>query len=216
MSRAVLVLLLLGVLVAAGFVGTRLYLDRAAPTGTTTVFVGGQKLAIDRAMIRDPGLRAGGAVNRLDLALVWPSFTGIAARREADKTQDLVFIGLEDAAARNQTAGDIDPAERPAELYARFLAREAWTNPGGLVMRRFRAGTPYEGEELYVSTPDDRQFSARCPTAGSAGALADEPCLWQVRINGLDVQVRFSTRLLSRWNELAGGVRRLAARLRTG
>lgn len=208
-TLAVLVLMVaLGALFAR-----RVYVDRRPPEGVATFQLGGRQVTVERAMVRDPDMRDGGAVNRLDLALSWPDFRAAPAPTPAGPDGDRVFIALEDAASRTRLPDDIDPADRPVALYSRFLERDAWSNPGGLVMRRFRAGTPYDGEELYISTPDERVFAARCPVPGPVGAGPDELCLWQTRINGLEVQARFPARLLTSWLHLAQGVRNAVTRL---
>lgn len=212
MLRMAVLAVFLVVAAAAGLLARRIYLDRTPPSGQSDFFIGGQKLVLPRAMVRDVDLRGGGALNRIDIALLWPELRGAAAATKAETERGLVFIGIEDAAPRAATPGDIDPTDRPVELYARFLAHEAWSNPGGLVMRRFRTGTPYEGEELYLSTPDERVFSARCPTVRSGGS--DGMCLWQTRIAGLELQIRFSPRLLVEWQTLATGIRGLVPRLK--
>jgi hypothetical protein len=215
MLRIGLLAVLLCAAAAGGLLGRRIYLDRTPPAGAAAFFVGGQKLMAPRAMIRDPALRDGGAVERLDLALKWPGFDGAVNAPRTDAAAGLIFVSVEDAQTRAAQPGDIDPSERPGELYARFLALEAWSNPGGLVMRRFRAGTPYEGEELYVSTPDERQFAARCPAQG-ASPVGEEQCLWQTRVSGLELQVRFPPRLLGEWPGLVRGVGALVPRLKAG
>lgn len=212
MLRIALLALFVFAAAAGGLFARRIYLERTPPTGSSEFYVGGQKLLVEKAMVRDPDLRQGGAFNRLDLVLNWSDFRGGAGGSQIQNRDALVFVALEDATTRASKPGDIDPAERPVDLYARFLAKDAWSNPGGLVMRRFRPGTPYEGEELYLSTPDERIFAARCPQANTQPGPGDQ-CLWQTRIGGLDLQVRFSPTLLVSWERLAGGIRQAIPRL---
>jgi hypothetical protein len=94
-------------------------------------------------------------------------------------------------------------------LYARFFADEHWSNPGGLLMRRFRPDSPYGGEELYFSPPDGEAFSARCPRQGSVADVGSANCLWSFRQDGLDIQARFPASLLPRWTRLRDGVQSL-------
>jgi hypothetical protein len=103
--------------------------------------------------------------------------------------------------------GSLAPAERPAVLYARFVSPDASRSDGGLIRRRFRNGTPYEGEDLFVAPPDGRGFWARCPSAQVEGDSSGR-CLSEMRVGGRDVQLRFAPALLSRWELLAGAVRR--------
>jgi len=212
MLRAIILTILLAAAAGAAYVGHRIRTERAEPAGVAVFTVGQKRLTIERAMVRDPALRGGGAVNRLDLALIWPEFRGIGATPPSAGA-DLVFVAIEDVAQRTLAANEIDPVEQPIQLYSRFLDRDAWQNPGGLIMRRFRAGTPYEGEELYVAAPDERAFAARCPRYSQQDGLPEDLCLWQTRQNGLDVQVRFPPRHLVNWQHLASHVRALVARL---
>jgi hypothetical protein len=102
--------------------------------------------------------------------------------------------------------GSLAPAERPAVLYARFVSPEASRSEGGLIRRRFRNGTPYEGEDLFVAPPDGRGFWARCPSAPAEGDSFGR-CLSEMRFGGRDVQLRFAPALLARWELLTGAVR---------
>ena len=194
-----------------GLFARRLYVERQPITGTAAFLVGGHKLQVDRAMVRNPDLRDGGVTNRLDLVLLWPGLRGAAqAIGSADRAQ-LVFVGMEDATARAKSPDDIDPSERPVELYARFVEMDADEATGGLIRRRFRKASPYEGELLYLSTPDERVFSARCP---QDNAPASDLCLWQLRQEGVDLLVRFPPTLLAEWQHLTTTVRALVPRFR--
>jgi len=215
-NSAMLRLIVIGVLLAlfalGGMFARRIYVDNQPPRGTVTVHVGSRSLSIDRAMLRNPDLTKGGAVNRLDLVLRWPDMAGaggMLGRRDID----LVFVTIEDAAASRRQPDDIDPADRPAELYARFVEPEATTTDNNLIARRFRKGTPYEGEDLFLATPDEREFAARCPVPGTPGALAGDLCLWQVRLEGLELHARFQPRYLADWPLLASRIRALATTL---
>jgi len=100
-----------------------------------------------------------------------------------------------------------EPATQLA-VYARFLTPTVWSNPGGLVVRGFRKGSPYEGDELYVSVPDGRGFAARCPLDTTAAATLDELCRVTFRHRGLDVNIRFPRAIIADWELMLGGVRR--------
>lgn len=210
MLRIVLLGFLIGVAALGGLFARRLHADRQPITGTAQFYVGGHKLAIDKAMIRSADLREGGAVNRLDLVLIWPTLAGGAANMGPADAPNLIFVALEDATARARSPDDIDPAGRPVELYARFLEIDAATGPGGLVQRPFRKASPYEGEQLFVSSPDERLFSARCPQ----DLASQDHCLWQTRLDNLDLIVRFRPQHLAEWRHLSGAIRLLMPKLR--
>lgn len=129
--------------------------------------------------------------------LPWRAFAGDLAAQPDEP----VFITVLPA------DGSLSPAERPGVLYARFVAADARSASGGLIRRRFRDGTPFEGEELVVAAPDGRAFWARCPQ-GSAPRDPTGRCLTEMRFGDTDVQVRFSPALLPRWELLASGLQR--------
>lgn len=131
------------------------------------------------------------------LRLPWAAFAGAGAAQ----ANEPIFITAVPA------DGSLAPAERPSVLYARFVAADARSAPGGLIRRRFRDGTPFEGEDLVVAAPDGHAFWARCPSLGAPPDPASR-CLTEMRFAGTDVQVRFSPVLLPRWELLASGLPR--------
>jgi hypothetical protein len=143
------------------------------------------------------------AGDRIDLVAAFPDFAAAGTAAARSDPDALVFIAI----SRND--GAPDPAERPQAIYGGFLEPDAWQNPGGLVMRRFAATSPYAEEELFLAPPDGRQFSARCRKAEGVAPTIGETCLWRLRIDGADVQARFSPALLPRWETLERGLRQL-------
>ena len=133
----------------------------------------------------------------LSLRLPWGAFAGAAAAQ----ANEPIFITVVPA------DGSPAPAERPSVLYARFVAADARSAPGGLIRRRFRGGTPFEGEDLVVAAPDGHAFWARCPSLSGPPDPASR-CLAEMRFADTDVQVRFSPVLLPRWELLASGLQR--------
>lgn len=105
-----------------------------------------------------------------------------------------------------------EPATQLA-TYARFLTSTVWSNPGGLVVRSFRKGSPYETDELYVSVPDGRGFAARCPLETAATPPLDELCRVTFRHRGMDVNIRFPRTIIADWELMIGGVRRTIDRM---
>ncbi len=119
--------------------------------------------------------------------------------------------GLTDKADVHITIGPADPATDPIAHFAtlaRFLAPGAWSNPGGLVTRSFKRGSPFETEELFMSMPDGAEFFARC-TADIAQVKLDEGCRAVLKHRGFDIALRFPRDALSDWRELSDGVRKL-------
>ncbi|MBY6241587.1 hypothetical protein [Methylosinus sp. Sm6] len=209
--RLPLVTLLLALLAVGAFRAMRPSAD-AGPT-TIAASVDGVRFTFATAYARDGATRMGGALERLAFLTVFPDFAPAPAasaepeRRNAqafDPTH--VFIAI---APRDET---IDPAERPSHLYARFLESEVWAAPGGLMLRRFEAGSPYELEQLYLAPPDGALFFARCPKR-EAGFMGAAPCLWALRRGALDVEVRFSPSLLEHWSRIVEGTQDFLRRI---
>ena len=103
----------------------------------------------------------------------------------------------------------IDPAERPARLYVRFLETEQWTHPGGLIMRHFESSSPFGREDLYMAPPEGRVFAARCIRPQQPPDGLPNTCIAEMRLQGLDLRMRFSPELLSDWERITLGVRGL-------
>lgn len=138
-------------------------------------------------------------VGMVRLRLSWPSFGPVGADSEH---RLLVTLSPPDKVN--------EPATQLA-TYARFLTPTVWSNPGGLVVRGFRKGSPFERDEFYVSVPDGRGFAARCPI--ESGPLLDEPCRVTFRHRGMDVNIRFPRAVIADWELMLGGVRRSIDRM---
>ncbi len=182
---------------------------RGAADAISPVSVGSLRLNIPGAYLRSGHLVRSGAVERVDVIASFPQMQAAgqppvsAAEMAQQNASMLVFIAV------IRADGGLDPADRPQEIYGRFLQPDTWQNPGGLVLRRFEPKSPYADEELFLAPPDGRSFAARCRRAEAQIALVGETCLWRYRLNEQDVQVRFSPELLPQWQELVEGVRRL-------
>jgi hypothetical protein len=182
------------------------------------VTVAGVAFNLPPAAIRVPVQRRPGAQERVDLAFLWPSLAPPEAngkqppppqaREEglpAPPSVERIFVTI-------SAAGDtLAPAERMRSVYLRYAAAEAIPGPGGLTVLPFREGTPYQGEDLIydAATPT---FLARC----SRNAAGPTPgiCLYERRIEGADLTLRFPRDWLDDWHLVAGNIDRLIARLR--
>ena len=179
--------------------------DRSRPV---TASVSGNVLRIDQNYLRVAEQRNGGEQDHVDLVARFPDFlparsvSAAGAIRDVDEARQVVVT----LAAPDDV---VDPADRPSKLYARFLSPDVWSHPGGLVMRRFEAGTPYDSEELYLAPPEGRAFSARCMRPGHKPDGLPDSCIADFRMSGLDVRIRFQPDLLPEWQSLIEGVRGL-------
>ncbi len=172
--------------------------DAETARGTSQVTLGGRTLEVPRALIRDRAQIAGGRLDRLDLSVNAGDFTPLARPSVKDTNQPMPER-LSIILTANGTGAD--PTELFQTVYARFLARETWSNPGGLVMRRFRPGTPYEDRELYIGAGGRRIFIALCPQDSEREI---EPCTTMLRQDGLTMELRFNARYLPEWRRITG------------
>ncbi len=190
-----------GVLLA-GLIGTAaaLYANRPQPLDSSQVQparIGDVGLMVPRHLAgsdRDDSARLVGMVR---LRLDWSTF---GPAQPQSRRALLVTLTPPDKAN--------EPATQLA-VYARFLTTTVWSNPGGLVVRGFRKGSPFEGDELYVSVPDGRGFAARCPLDNAANLPLDELCRVTFRHRGMDVNIRFPRAIIADWELMLGGVRRV-------
>ncbi len=178
------------------------------------ITVAGVAFNLPPAAIRVPVQRRPGAQERVDLAFLWPSLAppDPAAKptppREAEPAptpvEERVFVTI-------AAAGDtLAPGERARSVYPRYTAAAATPGPDGLAILPFREGTPYQGEDLiYVAAAG---FLARCSRDGAGPTPG--VCLYERRIDGADLVVRFPRGWLADWRLLSGNIDRLIARLR--
>jgi hypothetical protein len=209
--RLLVPIVLFLVLVAAGFY--RASRHETQPRAIVAASVDGARFSYPFAFARDGATRMGGAQERLAFVTRFPDFAPLSPasanskhRPEPapDPTEVFIIVASKDDA--------IDPAERPSKLYARYLESDVFAAPGGLMLRRFEAGSPYELEQLYLAPPDGALFFARCPKR-EAGFMGAAPCLWALRRGALDVEVRFSPSLLENWSRIVEGTQGFLRRI---
>jgi len=182
--------------------------NRQEAPPTRQVFVGATRFTLLSGYLR-PSSRDGGRLDRLDVAAFFPDCAPAGDVADVNGASDLgerfeklVFITIK------PEDSNLDPADRPAKLYARFLESDEWSHPGGLLARAFQDGSPFEGQELYFVAPEGRDFAARCGRPDSARKTPNS-CVYDFRLDGLDVELRFSAAILSEWRRLNAGARGL-------
>lgn len=203
--------LLVAAIVGGGAAYALLLRQKPAAQTHVAIMLGERTLVVPADLILSKEQRQGGPLDRLDLVASWPSFgtPRLVTRDESGKARPAPFAhNLTIAIMPSDTT--LDPSERTSQLYGRFLEPDVWSNPGGLVMRRFQPGSPYQGEELFATPPAGREFAARCPAADQGNGA--ERCLAILRSDGFDIEIGFDRSLLSHWRQLKDGVRTLLAR----
>jgi hypothetical protein len=176
------------------------------------VTVAGNRLRIDSAYLAPAQPEGDGAHDSISVIARFPNFlpAQLSGRAGEEAARDVVVTLL-------APEGAMDPADRPAKLYARFLEADVWSHPGGLIVRQFEEGGPYENEELYMAPPEGRAFFARCMRPPQPPDGLPNTCLTELRQSGLDARIRFSPELLADWQALMAGARGLIRSfLRTG
>jgi hypothetical protein len=178
---------------------------KTADPAPVAVTVGQVDMDIPRNMIRFAAER-GGVQLKLDLHLHWPTLDGFSVERAAmfqsSATEaPIVYVTI-------RPAGDaMSPEDRFRTVYPRVLADDMRQTARGYIVRTFREGFGYDGEELYIARHPERPLSARCenPAEGTGGV-----CISEFRTDtGLDVAYRFRHSILEDWRAIDEGIRTL-------
>ena len=175
------------------------------------ISVAGVVFNIPPAAIRNPIARKPGTQERIDLVYLWPSLNPPDPAVKPDPSAsplapDRIFMTI---AASD---GTLSPAERVKIIYPRYLETSVSTGPRGLALRPFREGTPYQGEELLYDPQDAARFLVRCTRNGPGATLGI--CLYERRVAGAEVTLRFPHDWLDDWPNVASGLERVIASLR--
>src|SRR6202044_3961005 len=139
-----------------------------------------------------------GQQERIDLVFEWPSLT---PPPPDEKPADKMALNAETAAAaasepeKNRLfvtiagrGAELPPLDRLRTIYPRYIETQASAGPDGLAILPFRAGTPYDNEDLvYVGTTPE-QFFARCTR--QVGTVRGT-CLYERQIDTAEVTLRF-------------------------
>jgi hypothetical protein len=217
-------LLVLLIAAAAGFVSYVLWPTwPGAPTPLDApaipVTVAGVLFDVPPAAIRATVQRHPGQQDRVDLAFDWPALTppkpddksgnkpfdpGNAEAAAAERADERLFVTI----AGLGTV--LPPIERLRTIYPRYVEAQASAGQYGLAILAFRAGTPYEGEDLVYVGANPEQFFARCtrPIRSVPGT-----CIHERVIDGAEITLRFPREWLVDWRSVAAEFDRLMAQL---
>jgi hypothetical protein len=216
--------LLLLVAAAAGFVSYVLWPTwPSKPTSLDApaipITVAGVLFDVPPAAIRAAVQRHPGQQERIDLAFAWPSLTP----PQPDDKPDGKPVDPENAAAAAAARADaqmfvtiaglgpvLPPLERLRTIYPRYVETQAAAGPDGLAILPFRAGTPYEGEDLVYLGSNPEQFFARCTRPGRA---VPGTCIAERVLDAAEITFRFPRDWLADWRNVASGFDRLVAQL---
>jgi hypothetical protein len=183
------------------------------------VTVAGVLFNVPPAAIRVALQRQSGAHERIDLVFLWPSLApppadGKAAVEPtvtsendgppAPSADDRLFVTIAGLGAV------LAPAERLRTIYPRYFAAQATAGPDGLGILPFRAGTPYEGEDLIYLAETPERFFARCT---QAGRTVPGTCIHERSLDAAEITLRFPRQWLQNWRSVAAGFDRLMTEL---
>jgi hypothetical protein len=184
------------------------------------ITVAGVLFDIPPAAIRAAVQRHPGPHERIDLAFESPALRppkhDIAqagkpngnldddAELELAQVNDRLFVTIAGLGAL------LPPAERLRTIYPRYLEAQATAGPQGLAISPFRAGTPYEGEDLVYDAAKPEKFFARCTRQART---MPGTCVYERTLDGADITFRFPRNWLGDWQNIAGGFERLLAQL---
>ena len=183
------------------------------------VIVAGVLFNVPPAAVRAKVQRQPGAHERMDLVFLWPSLVPPSPDSLADiktpaaedgeappapRTSDRLFVTIAGLGAV------LPPLIRLRTIYPRYIEAQATAGPDGLAIVPFRAGTPYEGEDLVYFAEVPEQFFALCsrPVRSLPGT-----CIQERSLDAAVVTLRFSREWLEDWRNTAAGFDRLVTQL---
>ena len=208
--------IVVGSLLAAASIAIVAYLlwptwgaGRATEPERLPVSVGGTLFNVPTAAIRMKIQRHSGSQERIDLSFDFPSLAPPEAMKHVSVDRvdqvlqpiDRIFVSI--SAHHDALA----PEMRLRMIYPRYLSPTAMPVEDGLTMRGFRAGTPYDSEDLFQA--EHPVLQARCTRDAATPGM----CLSERRIDGADIVFRFPRSWLARWHDVADAMERLTAQL---
>src|ERR1700675_4068904 len=183
------------------------------------ITVAGVLFDVPPAAIRAAVQRHPGQQERIDLFFQWPSLTPPqpddrsadkpvdaqnAAAAAADRANAWLFVTIAGLGAV------LPPLERLRTIYPRYIEAQASAGPDGLAILPFRAGTPYESEDLVYLATNPEQFYARCTRPGRT---VPGTCIHERMLDAAEMTLRFPRDWLADWRNVAAGFDRLVAQL---
>jgi hypothetical protein len=187
----------------------------AAPTDQSTlvqVTVRGTVFAIPANYIESSAARAGGEMDSLALAVLFPSWRGYSegqARLFTGNAPDSPVIRLSLRGSPNY----LDQRARLDRIYMPYIRDpKGSAGPFGLTQYAFASNTGYERDDLFAGENDKGLVLLLCERASAE--LSSPNCLAIDRplARNLSFSYRFKRAYLARWREMAAGVNSLIAR----
>jgi hypothetical protein len=220
---------------AAGFIAYVLWPTwPSAPVAldapTLPITIGDLVFQVPPAAIRATVQRHAGPQERIDLAFLWPSLKpprpeGEVNGQTGGKPLDTNVADDETGSIDKTTAGGrsgrvfvtmtalrslLPPVERLNSIYPQYVEAKAVAGADGLAILPFRAGTPYEGEDLIYVAGNPEQFFALC--SRQTGAVPGT-CIHERVLGTADITMRFPRDWLDHWRDVGVSFDHLIAQL---
>ena len=183
------------------------------------VIVAGVLFNVPPAAVRAKAQRQPGAHERIDMVFLWPSLTPPSPDSLADIKAPVAEDGEAPPIPRTNDRLSVTiaglgtvlpPLIRLRTIYPRYIEAQATAGPDGLAIVPFRAGTPYEGEDLIYFADVPEQFFALCSRAARS---LPGTCIQERSLDAAVITLRFSREWLEHWRNTAAGFDRLVAQL---
>jgi hypothetical protein len=184
------------------------------------ISVAGELFDVPPAAIREAVQRHPGQQDRIDLAFEWPS---LEPPRVNDKPADKTVLDAAQAAAAAAApenkrlfvsiaglGSELPPLDRLRTIYPRYAETKASAAPDGLAILPFRAGTPYDGQDLVYFGTNPEQFFALCTRPGQ---IVPGTCIHQRMLGAAEMTFRFPRDWFGDWRTIAAGFDRLLTQL---
>lgn len=189
-----------------------------APTGQSTlvkISVRGVSLAIPANYIESATARAGGEMDGVTLALLFPSWRGYSdaeARLFIGNAPNSPVVRLSLRADPN----NLDGRGRLARIYMPHIANpEGEKAPFGLTHYSFTSDSGYEGNDLFAGEDGKGLVLLLCERASAEFSSPNCLAVDRPLARNLSVSYRFKRAYLARWQELSAGMDTLIAKFRS-
>jgi hypothetical protein len=185
---------------------------KAGDPASLPISIGATLFNVPSHAIRVKVQRHSGRQERIDLNFSYPSLEPPSAPRRVssetieagNEAIDRIFLSI---AAHHDA---MSPDTRVQTIYPRYLDESPAQLEDGLSVRAFRAGSPYEKEDLFVSAAPG--LIARCTRDGETPGM----CLSERRLGDADLTFRFPRKWLEHWRDVASAMDRLTVQLHGG
>jgi hypothetical protein len=183
------------------------------------ITVAGVVFDVPPAAIRAAVQRQPGPHERIDLAFLWPSL--LPPQLDGNAVNQPT-VQHENAGAAPLTASEplfvtiaalgtvLPPAQRLRTIYPQYVEAQAAAGPDGLAILPFRAGTPYEGEDLIYLAAAPDQFFTRCTRQTG---VVPGTCIHERTIDAAEITLRYPRQWLDDWRGVVAGFDRLMTQL---